>query len=168
MAWLRNKKTGGWFEVEDDKVKANDYMNKKIRGGKRTIKKGDGKTKDMREADKKYINDYNKAVKQYNDKLRSPKMKEASDEQWDKSFRKVYGELEKKSVAARQAKQKAYTYKLTDENRRKAVNRLGNVSTKLDRKMDEAKTSSELRKLGKKYAKNQRKLKAIGGKYIIK
>lgn len=31
MAWLRNKKTGGWFEIPDDKLDTNKYMNSFIR-----------------------------------------------------------------------------------------------------------------------------------------
>ena len=31
MAWLRNKKTGGWFEIPDDKLDTNKYMNGFIR-----------------------------------------------------------------------------------------------------------------------------------------
>lgn len=27
MAWLRNKKTGGWFEIPDEKLDTNKYMN---------------------------------------------------------------------------------------------------------------------------------------------
>ena len=31
MAWRRNKKTGGWFEVPDEPIDTNGYMNQKIR-----------------------------------------------------------------------------------------------------------------------------------------
>lgn len=31
MAWLRNKKTGGWFEIPDEQLDTNKYMNDKIR-----------------------------------------------------------------------------------------------------------------------------------------
>lgn len=31
MAWLRNKKTGGWFEIPDEQLDTNKYMNQKIK-----------------------------------------------------------------------------------------------------------------------------------------
>lgn len=33
MAWFRNKKTGGWFEIPDEQLDTNKYMNNKIRNG---------------------------------------------------------------------------------------------------------------------------------------
>ena len=38
MAWLRNKKTGGWFQVPDEELKkeTNQYMNDKIRAKGKT------------------------------------------------------------------------------------------------------------------------------------
>lgn len=36
MAWLRNRKTGGWFEIPDDKLNTNQYMNNIIRQKRRT------------------------------------------------------------------------------------------------------------------------------------
>lgn len=49
MAWLRNKKTGGWFEIPDEQLNTNDFMNNKIRNGKqKTISIKDFK-KDLQE-----------------------------------------------------------------------------------------------------------------------
>ena len=39
MAWLRNKKTGGWFEIPDDKLDTNKYMNSFIRQKTNNCKK---------------------------------------------------------------------------------------------------------------------------------
>lgn len=38
MAWRRNRKTGGWFEVPDEPTDTNGYMNQKIRQEAKPIK----------------------------------------------------------------------------------------------------------------------------------
>lgn len=78
-----------------------------------------------------------------------------------KSDRGGYGSMVYQSYNPKPKK-----YKVADTDRQKVVKNLSEKSTKLDRQMSTA-SGKEYDRLAKEYEKNQRKLNAIGGKYIV-
>ena len=131
MAWLRNK-YGGWFEVPDDQLDTNRYMNKKIRNGSTKYFK-----KKIRQKQVKIANEAERKTRGL-----AKKLDEADNAAWDATHKYEYSnrsnstKLYDKAVAAEkeykairkqynkahneawdEAKKKALTYKVKKGNK---------------------------------------------------
>ncbi len=145
-----NRDYGG-YKLNGIKYKANTPTKKTITGY--------GKTDRMKKADKDYDRQYNKAEQRVREALHMPSTVREKDEAW--------GKYQRASKTAKTKKTKAYTYKMSDANRRKMINDLGNKVTKLDRQVENAKTNSAFRRLQKKQERTQKAINTFGGKYIV-
>ena len=127
---------------------------------KRTIK-GVGKTESMKKAEAKYDKAY--------DNLR--RIEKGRRDEYSYLTAREYGELKERAANkldnAFANYERATTFKMTDANRRKMINDIGSKVTKLDRQVENAKTTPEFRRLQKKEAKAQKVINALGGKYIV-